>query len=63
MYESPISLDSGLKVMYSNGCGSVDVTSVVNSVVVVVAKVIEIRRRKKGFLLFFFAICDESMRF
>jgi hypothetical protein len=36
MYGSPaISLNSGLKVMYSNGCGSVDVTSVVSSVVVV----------------------------
>lgn len=38
MYGSPaISLNSGLNVMYSNGCGSVDVTSVVSSVVVVVA--------------------------
>jgi hypothetical protein len=37
MYESPTSLKSGLKVMYSNGCGSVDVISIVSSVVVVVA--------------------------
>lgn len=40
MYESPaISLNSGLNVMYSNGCGSVDVTSVVSSVVVLLVVV------------------------